>query len=69
MEIMHCGLPLSYFAQQVGETEEKVVDGQLMNDLFSEFSIEQCDKLATMLDENKFESFGRLFKQWLTEKL
>lgn len=53
-------LPLGQFAQPAMETKAMVINGQNLVDAFAECSLEQCEKMAAMLDQGKYESFGRM---------
>ncbi|MFZ6655891.1 hypothetical protein [Undibacterium sp. TJN19] len=62
------GLPKEHFAQPAIESAAAPLDGQTLIDAFSDCSTEQCEKMAAMLDQGKFESAGRMLlkamKDW-----
>ncbi|MFZ6654064.1 hypothetical protein [Undibacterium sp. TJN19] len=59
------GLPKTYFAQPVAASAGVVIDGQNLIDAFSECSMEQCEKMASLLDQGRYENFGRMMAKVL----
>ncbi|MBC3919195.1 hypothetical protein H8L32_17010 [Undibacterium sp. CY18W] len=54
------GQPASYYAQPVMAGSASGVNAQNLIDAFSECSMEQCEKMATMLEQGRYENFGRM---------
>ncbi len=54
------GLPGSYYAQPASSAAAVLFNGQNLIDAFAECSMEQCDKMASLLDQGRYENFGKM---------
>lgn len=61
------GLPKTYYAQPATASTAVLMNGQNLIDAFAECSMEQCDKLASMLDQGRYENFGRMMAKVLSD--
>jgi|GEM_PF-1473130 len=53
-------LAAGHFAQPAMESKTIVINGQNLIDAFSNCDMEQSEKMAAMLDQGKYENFGRM---------
>ncbi|MBC3906237.1 hypothetical protein [Undibacterium umbellatum] len=56
-----------HFAQPAVDSKPMLINGQNLIDAFAQCGMEQCEKMAAMLDQGRYENFGRMMFKVMRE--